>query len=807
MGATIIGALRVALGLDTATFDAGAKKAETRAYLLGERIGKAIRSSVKSDIGGLVAKLGGAVAVSGLVAVANRALEYASSLGEVSQQLGVTTRDLQVYRYAASQVGIEQETMEKGLARLTLTMGKAREGVKEPVDTYRELSAILGKDVLKGAETAGDAIPLIAEALSKVKDPSRRAAIEVALFGKAGQKLDTLLSSGATGVNQLAKRAEELGLVLSDDQIQSADETADKIAELRQQLEAKIAGTVADNADSIMSLANALASLTSEILKFLKSNPEAALAIVGGLAGSAAGGLPGAGVGVVAGYAAGAHMGQASADANMDPAFRRAQLEAARKELRARQAFAKGQVTEDSIWNLGGLINIRRAEPTNSGATIASAQAEVIRQQKLLTGALQAARTGKPPRGGGAGAGTVDAETKANAAAAAREARQAASDRRAYQADLTRAQADELDARRDLTVDAFERRAIEQQLVEQQRVAQRAEIESNDHLDAVQKAKLKAIVDQVAELRSQRLDQEEETQLAEDALKRAQDRGDNQIELMQAEADLVTTARERRAVELRILAKQFELEKLAQQAIIDNKGGAYSPQEVGAARDRLNTLNRLQPLAQASVLRNTEGPLEGFLRNIPDSAAEANEALQNIAADGLQSLDDGILDVIKGAKSMADVFENVADRIISALIKIAIQQAVVKPFGNFLSGLFGAGIQSTAGAVNSMSAIDVGIAGARAAGGPVMSGKSYLVGELGPEIFTPSTSGRIIPNKNMMGGKGLHVQVSPSPYFDVRVTEVAAPLADGAAVRGAAGGSAMAQDSLRRRGRQQLGRR
>ena len=35
------------------------------------------------------------------------------------------------------------------------------------------------------------------------------------------------------------------------------------------------------------------------------------------------------------------------------------------------------------------------------------------------------------------------------------------------------------------------------------------------------------------------------------------------------------------------------------------------------------------------------------------------------------------------------------------------------------------------------------VAGARATGGPVAYGKSYIVGERGPEIFTPYQSGRI----------------------------------------------------------------
>lgn len=44
--------------------------------------------------------------------------------------------------------------------------------------------------------------------------------------------------------------------------------------------------------------------------------------------------------------------------------------------------------------------------------------------------------------------------------------------------------------------------------------------------------------------------------------------------------------------------------------------------------------------------------------------------------------------------------------------------------------------------------------GAREFGGPVTAGKSYLVGERGPEMFTPNTSGSITSNKDMNGSGG-----------------------------------------------------
>jgi hypothetical protein len=47
----------------------------------------------------------------------------------------------------------------------------------------------------------------------------------------------------------------------------------------------------------------------------------------------------------------------------------------------------------------------------------------------------------------------------------------------------------------------------------------------------------------------------------------------------------------------------------------------------------------------------------------------------------------------------------------------------------------------------------------RASGGPVMSGGSYIVGEKGPELFTPGTSGSITPN-NALGGGGNTINVT-----------------------------------------------
>lgn len=260
-----IAKLSVHLGLETAAFERGTKRAETRMSGFQKNMTR-VSGAVKTAFVGML----GAFAVDQIVSVAKAGLEYASSLGEVATQLGVGTKALQQYRYAASQAGIEQGEMDQALGQLTKRLGAAASGAKAPTAALEKLGVAL-RDANGRVIDAGDAIPLIAEGLKKIESPAERAAILVDLFGKAGQKLAPLLEGGAAGVNSLRDAASDLGIVLSDKQIQDADDTADKLAKMKMVLEARIAGAVADNTQTILELANALIKLVEGAGKAAKA--------------------------------------------------------------------------------------------------------------------------------------------------------------------------------------------------------------------------------------------------------------------------------------------------------------------------------------------------------------------------------------------------------------------------------------------------------------------------------------------------------------------------------------------------------
>lgn len=60
----------------------------------------------------------------------------------------------------------------------------------------------------------------------------------------------------------------------------------------------------------------------------------------------------------------------------------------------------------------------------------------------------------------------------------------------------------------------------------------------------------------------------------------------------------------------------------------------------------------------------------------------------------------------------------------------------------------------------------------RAAGGPVWGGEAYVIGERGPELFVPWTSGNIVPN-NQIGGGGMQLSIQNYFYGPADAAEVA----------------------------------
>lgn len=123
--------------------------------------------------------------------------------------------------------------------------------------------------------------------------------------------------------------------------------------------------------------------------------------------------------------------------------------------------------------------------------------------------------------------------------------------------------------------------------------------------------------------------------------------------------------------------------------------------------------------------------------------------------DQIESISDAMADAIINGESMGDALRGVFRQIARDLLSSGIKSLLMDTFGfgrrKSGGGIFGSLISGIFG-------------GFRADGGPVQAGKTYVTGERGPELFTPSTSGFITPNHELgqAGGGGvLEVRLGP----------------------------------------------
>lgn len=256
----VISRLSVHLGLETAAFDRNVGKAKNQVTGMERHMSKAGKA-----VAGAFTAMFGAFAVGQLASMAKESLAYASSLGEVATQLGTTTASLQQYRFAATQTGIEQDEMDKGLAKLSRTIGEAAGGNEKAAKMFDRLGISI-RDSNGNVRDAGDILPEIANAYTKLGSAAEQSALSAEVFGsKLGQKLNPLLAEGAKGIQKFRDEAERMGLVLSDDVIKNADNAADQLSTLEQFIKMKFNVTIAEQSKEIGDLATSLLGLISSI--------------------------------------------------------------------------------------------------------------------------------------------------------------------------------------------------------------------------------------------------------------------------------------------------------------------------------------------------------------------------------------------------------------------------------------------------------------------------------------------------------------------------------------------------------------
>lgn len=660
-------------------------------------LGKLKSGLASFGVGDLAAAATGA----SLVALAKRGLDYASSLGEVAQQLGFTTRELQLYRYAASQAGVEQEELDKGLQKLTGTIGKAKLGAEGPIKAFNAL----GISVRQLEESSnGQIFELVAEGLAKIPDRAKRGAIELALFGRAGQQLDTILSGGRGAIDELSQAAERLGLVLSDEQIQRADDTADKLSAVKQVLEANIAGVIADNSAAILGLANALARAAAASIKFASEYPQATGLLAGAAIGGRIAGVPGAAVGGAIGLAVGNNAGRKSANENMDVAFRRQAYFEARVRSRTleNQRQGKSGAGQFGGGDAGWAIRIRQVNPSvETSNTLPEARNEEERQRRLFIAAMRAAQrpNAKPiapaadgadvpdflASGGKKGGGRKGPSAEQLARQAEAEARRdrAAQSRAADMA--TRISMDVASGRADLSLDPDARLKIELERIELARQARDRDLDEqalDNRYIAANLQSLKLMSGQVETLDKQLAARKHAQEGDATAAARAQAAADDEIALLELSSRLTDIASERRRIEERILLLKQAEERKQLERVANDRTGRYDAGDRQLASDQLARLPARQEAERVAQRRENAGPLSQYFRQLSSEAGDLQSALEGVAVRGLGGIEDEAAGTIASLIKVKGAFGGLVNSVLADLARLTIRQGLLSLLGS-----------------------------------------------------------------------------------------------------------------------------
>lgn len=216
------------LSLDTNQYDKGLNTAGEKAKSFGGKIGKALKggTAVIAGITAGVTALGVA-----FTSEAKKVANYGDNVDKMSQKLGLSAEAYQKWDYVIQLSGADINSMSVGLKTLTNKLDSARNGSKGAVETFEKLG--ISMEDLEGASRE-EVFEKTIKAFQGMEDSAERASLANKLFGRSGQELTPLFNQTAESTEELLKKAEDYGMVMSDQAVKASAEFNDSLTTLSQ---------------------------------------------------------------------------------------------------------------------------------------------------------------------------------------------------------------------------------------------------------------------------------------------------------------------------------------------------------------------------------------------------------------------------------------------------------------------------------------------------------------------------------------------------------------------------------------------
>lgn len=216
------------LSLDDKEFNKGIDNAEKSGKNLGESLQNAFDKVKKVA----AVAISGAAIKKGIDMVKELVSEVAAAgdkIDKQSQALGLSRKAYQEWDYILGQNGASIDSMGASMKTLNNLVLSAAEGSEEAKDTFSKLGLSIHEIENMEPEKQFEEV---VRAFQRMPAGAEKSALAVKMFGRNGMQLLPLLNQADTSIDELRQRAEDLGLIMSDDAVDAAVVYGDSLDDL-----------------------------------------------------------------------------------------------------------------------------------------------------------------------------------------------------------------------------------------------------------------------------------------------------------------------------------------------------------------------------------------------------------------------------------------------------------------------------------------------------------------------------------------------------------------------------------------------
>ena len=233
-----------------------------------------VKESVE-EAGGLQKALSkvGSVVVKGV----SNLTSYGDAVDKGSKKLGISAKAYQELGHAMEASGTNIDSLGTGMKNLNAYLqGTAG---KKASDAFAKLG--FTPQQLASMSSADEQLSSILSKLADMSDKSARSDIVETLFGKnAGAAMSALLDEGSEGIEKLKQEAEDLGLVMSDEDIEAAVKAGDAMANLEAALTSMLNEGLTPLLPAISSIVDSLTPAIQALAPLIKDAADALTKII-----------------------------------------------------------------------------------------------------------------------------------------------------------------------------------------------------------------------------------------------------------------------------------------------------------------------------------------------------------------------------------------------------------------------------------------------------------------------------------------------------------------------------------------------